>query len=102
MDTLTQKLLSGVIDDEDYLQNKQKLGRLRKEHEEQRDNQLDRGQKHNHALRFLELLKNLSGLYQMAKLHEKRQMIELCFSNRTVHQKTVELSTHSWLETVST
>lgn len=102
LETLTDKLVSGMIDDDIYTRTKQKLQRKRQELEEHRANQLDRAARQASAVRFLELLKSLAGVYEMAKPHEKRQLIELCFSNRTVHQKSVELTTHSWLVEAST
>lgn len=102
METLTEKLLTGVVDDHTYAKSKQKLLLQKQEHTENQLKQANRQQKREAAVQFLELLKNLKGLYEFAKPTEKRQMIELCFSNRTVHQKNVELSTYSWLKTAYT
>jgi DNA invertase Pin-like site-specific DNA recombinase len=97
LEILTEKLLAGVVDDATYTASKRKLLLKRQELEEQRKKQGDRRQKRDQALKFLELMQNLAGLYEMAKQHEKRQMIELCFSNRTVQQKNADLTTHFWL-----
>jgi site-specific DNA recombinase len=47
---------------------------------------------------FLELMKNLSGLYILAKPEEKRWMVENCLSNRTVVGKELCLEPYSWLQ----
>lgn len=40
-------------------------------------------------MNFLELMKNLTGLYETAKPDEKRYLVENCFSNRTWNGKNV-------------
>ncbi|MEP3893168.1 MAG: recombinase family protein [Litorimonas sp.] len=102
LNTLTDKLLSGVIDDETYAKRKRSMTLRRQELEEHAKNRKSKDQLRRDCQQFLELLENLAGLYENAKPHEKRQMVELCFSNRTVHQKNVELTMPSWLETAST
>jgi len=51
-------------------------------------------------IKFLELVKNLAGLYQIANPSEKRLIVELTTSNRFVDRKTVELQASNWLSTV--
>jgi len=50
--------------------------------------------------RFLELLKSLAGLYETSDRAEKRQIVELTTSNRTVSRKTICLEPQDWLLTL--
>ena len=100
LDRLADKLISGVITDETYtsLRSDLELG-LMKAKEHAQKNQ-DRAQMYANVKRFLERAKTLTGLYEYAKPAEKRQMLELCFSNRSVVSKTVELTPREWLQEV--
>ncbi|MGR3814965.1 MAG: recombinase family protein [Cognatishimia activa] len=100
LDRLADKLISGVIADETYTSLRSDLELELMKAKEQEQKQQDRAQMYINMKRFLELAKTLTGLYECAKPSEKRQMLELCFSNRIVVAKTVELTPCAWLQEV--
>ena len=100
LDRLADKLISGVITDETYTSLRSDLELELMKAKEQEQKQQDRAQMYDNMKRFLELAKTLTGLYEYAKPAEKRQMLELCFSNRFVVSKTVELTPREWLQGV--
>jgi transposase len=55
------------------------------------------GEQTRHIQKFLEHAKNLARAYFYADPSEKRQLLELCFSNMSIFGKTVEIEPRNWL-----
>lgn len=95
---LTDLLIDGTIDPQAY-RARHRAGQLQlSELKEQLANLPDQAQVAEHCHEFLELMKNLCLLYQMADPPEKRDIVENAFSNRTVAGKYVELEPYDWLQ----
>ncbi len=65
------------------------------------ETQLDSKQLQHHIGSLLELLKSLYLTYSMAKSAEKRQMLEILYSNRSITDKNVELEPKNWIKTAT-
>ncbi len=97
LDRLTDLLLDETIDTATY-QKRQRSGHLRLgELRDQLTELPDRNAIERHRTDFLELMKSLCLLYEMAKPPEKRQIIENTFSNRAIAGKNVEFEPYDWL-----
>jgi len=95
---LTDLLLDGTLDKEDFHQRRQALkldlGELAQRRAEAARNHLSNAE----MQKFLELMKSLEALHILANDDEKRWMVENCISNRTVVGKKLCLEPHSWLQ----
>lgn len=94
---LTDLMIDGTIDADTYGQRKRditmEIAQLRDERA-----RLDQNNENTeHVEKFLELLKNLARLHRSAKPDEKRQIVENCFSNRSLTGKQLYLEPHNWL-----
>ena len=91
-------LIDGTLDNETYLTKKRDAAlRLSALHEEMR-NLPDPVEMATNNAQFIELMKNLTGLYESLKPVEKRVFVEYTFSNRTVHGKKLCLEPCSWAQ----
>lgn len=99
LDALMDALIERLIDKDAYARKKEALNfDIRKIKENQRvKTTMDADQAH--LRKFLELVRNLAPLYEMAQPHEKRLIVRLATSNRTVAGKSVCLEPSNWLET---
>ncbi|WP_232272128.1 recombinase family protein [Thiosulfatihalobacter marinus] len=97
LDRLTDLVIDGTIDNQTY-RERQRSGRLRlTELEENLANLPDADAIEQNRRDFLELMKTLCLLYEMADPPEKREIVENAFSNRVVAGKNVELEPYDWL-----
>ena len=97
LDRLTDLLVDRTIDTAVY-QKRQRAGRLRlAELHDQLAELPNQDAVEQHRRDFLELMKSLCLLYEMAKPPEKREIVENAFSNRVVAGKNVELEPYDWL-----
>ena len=94
---LTDLLVDGTIDNQTY-RDRQRSGKLRlAELEEQLTTLPDECAVAQNRRDFLELMKSLCLLYEMADPLEKREIVENTFSNRVVAGRNVELEPYDWL-----
>jgi septal ring factor EnvC (AmiA/AmiB activator) len=97
LDALMDALIEGLIDKEAYSRKKASLNfDIRRIKESQKDS-AGIGAEHIYLEKFLELVKNLAPLYQIANPEEKRQFVSLATSNRTVVSKTAYFEPSNWL-----
>lgn len=90
-------LITGTLDNETYLAKKRDASlRLSALREELR-NLPDPVEMEANDVQFIELMKNLAGLYESLKPAEKRVFVENTFSNRTVNGKKPCLEPYSWV-----
>jgi len=95
-------LIDGTLDNETYLTKKRDATlRLSVLHEEMSNLPNPVTMAANNA-QFIELMKNLSGLYETLKPAEKRIFVEYTFSNRTVNAKNTCLEPYSWVQKAET
>ena len=91
-------LIAGTLDDKTYREKKRdgefKLAELRSELRRLPNKE----QIEATAQQFIELMKSLTGLYEILKPAERRVLVENAFSNRTVIGKEPQLQPHSWLQ----
>lgn len=98
LERLTDLLLDDTIDNDTY-RERQRTGRLRiAELQNQLEEIPDAEQISRRRRDFLELMKTLCLLYEIAEPPEKREILENAFSNRAVAGKYVDLQPYSWLE----
>jgi site-specific DNA recombinase len=97
LDTLMDALIEGLIDKEAYSRKKASLNfDIRRIKESQKDSAGIEAE-HIYLEKFLELIKNLAPLYQIANPEEKRQFVSLATSNRTVVSKSAYFEPSNWL-----
>ena len=97
LDRLTDALVSGTIDEGTYRTKHRELLIEKAAIEERQRSQCDQRQIERTLGKFLELAKNLAGLYVFATAAEKRQIVELLFSNREIIGRNPRISPRSWL-----
>jgi len=98
LDRLTDLLVDRTIDNEVY-RDRQRTGRLRLAELRDQLAELPDAVKIAERRRdFLELMKTLCLIYEMADPPEKREIVENAFSNRAVAGKYVDLQPYKWLE----
>ena len=94
---LTDLFVDGQIDNATF-QERQRDVKLRlADIKEQIASCPDPGQIEANRQKFLELMKNLVQLHEIAEPDEKRVLVENCFSNRRVVGRKVELEPYNWL-----
>lgn len=100
LDRLTDLFIDGSIEKETFNDRKKSLAleRDRLRQDLATTPQLD--ERMRKQRQFLELMKTLAGLYQIAKPPEKRVLVENVFSKRQVTGKCVELEPSNWLRQV--
>ena len=97
LETLTTKLVDGVIDDETFAKTKERFLLERLSLEQRYRDVTDRGDQRDTLRRFVELSKTLYFQYKYANKHEKRRLLNLASSNRTVSGKDVEITPADWV-----
>lgn len=97
LDRLTDALLDRLIDEPTFAARKEKLLLEKLKMEEAIKIAQTAGQEPERVQRFLELIKSLATGYGLAKPEEKREMVQIAFSNRTVAGKCVYLEPANWL-----
>jgi len=100
LDTLADKLIDHVIDDNTYQRKKQKLLLQRKSIEETQRKSINIDEVANNIRKFLERVKNLCLTYQMATSTEKRELVKITSSNRLVSERNIVLAPQKWLQAV--
>ena len=97
LDRLTDALISGVVDQDTYRAKHRDLLIEKAAIEQQRIAEADRSRHEETRGKFLELAKNLAALYIFATPAEKRQVVEIAFSNRVIDGRESLFSPRSWL-----
>lgn len=100
LDTLGEKLLDEVIDDETYQSLKKKLLLKRAAIENQLVRRTRIDEIARRTVEFLERVKSLVLSYQMATKPEKRELVKITTSNRQVRERKVVLEPQKWLQAV--
>ena len=90
-------LIDGTLDNETYLAKKRDANLTLASLQDEIRNLPDPKEIETHNLKFIELMKNLTGLYESLKPEEKRMFVENTFSNRTVIGKTPCTEPYSWV-----
>ncbi|AXI40709.1 recombinase family protein [Sulfitobacter sp. SK011] len=98
--TLTDALIDRLIDKEAFAERKQHLLIECQKIDDQLEKMNDLTAEADKLAKFLELVKSLAELYQIANPSEKRLIVELATSNRLVDGKNVALQPSNWLLTV--
>lgn len=97
LERLTDLMIDGNIDKQTY-QSRQGATLMRlAELREELTNLPDAAKIAADRQEVVELMKNLVRLHGLAAAHEKRILLENCFSNRIVVGKNVELEPYNWL-----
>lgn len=97
LERLTDAVVDQVIDRQTYLKRKEKLLAEKIRLQEQAE-KIDTGEDDVANLkRFFELMKSLKNMYIFALPAEKREIVEITTSNRTVANKNVWLEPANWL-----
>ena len=95
---LEDAAIDGIVDRAGFLQRKEKL-LLEQSKLEQRQRQNQASRQNPQLIRgFLERVKNLANHYKNAKPGEKREIVEIATSNRTVLRKYVSVEPSKWLQ----
>lgn len=98
LERLTDALIDRVIDSDAYATRKQsvlfEIARLK-----ERQEQEEKAPSAEDVRRFLELIKNLAGLYESANPQEKRELLQNTTSNRVVAGKNICIEPQDWLAT---
>lgn len=98
LDKLEDAAIEQIIDKENFAKRKEKLLLERAKLTEQRDETAKFHQNPVIVRRFLERVKNLAEHYQNAPDPEKREIVEIVVSNRTVTRKHVSVEPANWLQ----
>ena len=94
---LTDLFIDGQIDNDTFQQRQREVKLRLADIKEQIATCPDPGQIEANRQKFLELMKNLVQLHEIAEPDEKRVLLENCFSNRRVIGRNVELEPYNWL-----
>lgn len=97
LDALTEALMDRLVDQDTYSKHKEKLLLEKLQLEETNRADVDEQVILWRAERFLELTKSLANNYISADPAEKRELVELATSNRTVALKNVTIEPANWL-----
>lgn len=102
LEKLTDALIERLIDEAAYTKRQEKLlfeeASLQEKLAELEQNQVNSQRLQN----FLELLKNLVSNYIIAEPAEKRELVEMATSNRSVFGKNLTLQPANWLQGIET
>lgn len=91
LDRLTDAAVDQIISVEDFQTRKSSALLAIAKLEETEKQLLKSSDALSNLLKFFELVKSLAALYKIAKQHEKRELIEIAFSNLTVHAKSLDI-----------
>lgn len=100
LDTLDDKLLEKIIDDETYQRKRGQLLFEKKKLEEQQREQANEAHEPERVRQFLERVKDFLYSYRNVNSVEKREIAELTTSNRLVDQRNILLEPRNWLTTI--
>lgn len=100
--SLVDLLIDGLIDKTTYAAKKESISFEIRRIREDLSNSKSILDEALYIKKFLELVENLAPLYESAKPDEKRLIVKLATSNRTVAQKSVYLKPSDWLEAAQT
>ena len=95
---LLDVLSDGVIDAPTYQRKLQELNLRQVEVSHTEQNKRSKQEEQDRQSQFLEHSKSLVDTYQIANISEKRRILELCFSNKYITAKKIELATKNWLQ----
>ena len=98
---LTNALLDQLIDQREYMERKCELLLKRATFTEDIERLSAAHAQPSDRDQFFERMKSVAALYEIATDDEKRQLVSLTTSNRTVSQKGVSVEPSSWIEEVS-
>jgi hypothetical protein len=99
LERLTDAVVDGLIDRESYLVRKEKLLSEKLMLEERARDALKDAPSRDHLRQFFELIKSLKNLFISALPSDRREIVEIATSNRTVMEKNVRLEPSNWLRT---
>ena len=94
---LVNALLNGTVNDEIYKSKQKELKLAEAQLRERQQSNVKISQKHQYLSRFLEHVKNLAATYVMALDHEKRQLMEMCFSNNIISGRNPLFEPREWI-----
>ena len=94
---LTDALVKGIVDEDTYKLKHRELSLKKMELSAENKNRVTKDEKKQTIRYFLEHAKNLAQAYLSAHSIEKRQILDLCFSNMTVQGRNPLLETRSWI-----
>ena len=97
MDRLTDLIIDGTLSREEFDARKRSLTLEQARLAEDLENADRPGLDEQTVSRFLELMKNLAMLHEIAKPSEKRWLAQNCFSNRQIKGKELYLEPYDWL-----
>ena len=97
LERLTNLLIDGAIDRQLFAKKEQDLKLRLADLLDQRARVPDPAKLLEQRRDFLELMKNLAGLHEIAEPALKRRIVENCFSNRTVTGRELCLKPCNWL-----
>ncbi|MEM7301034.1 MAG: recombinase family protein [Pseudomonadota bacterium] len=95
---LTDAVIDGLIDKAAFSKRREKLLLERSKLEEELRLDASIRLDFDGLKKFLEHVKNLAQHYEIATRDEKREIIEMAFSDKTVWAKNVELKPSNWLQ----
>jgi len=95
-DQLLDAFLDKLIDKKTFEDRKEQFLIQEKELSNLKQKQLSKDEIGTHIEQMFELLKNLYLTYSLANSREKRQILQIFFSNRTITGKNVELEPKDW------
>ncbi len=102
LDNLTDALIDRLIDNDTFNRRKEALLLQQTELREKLETIAQYGVNPQMVQAFLERTKNLAEHYIFAEPEEKRQIVDIVTSNRTVARKNVELEPSEWLKPAHT
>lgn len=100
LERLTDALIDRLIDEHTFRTRKQSLVLERQHVLEQIDDLKETSLDETHLRRFLEQAKSLARQYDSVDRDEKRQIVEMTTSNRTVTGKEIGIQPQDWLRSL--
>jgi DNA invertase Pin-like site-specific DNA recombinase len=97
LEKLMDGFINGLIEENVFSHRKEKLEFKKIETSKRSENQISIAEKIANTQKFLEHVKSVASTYVYANPSEKRQLIDLLFSNMFVFNKKVEIATQNWL-----
>jgi len=98
IERLTDAMIDRLIDKDAYSQRKRKLALEEEALHQERQDMGKMATKAEHLRTVIELTKNLVSGHDLADPAEKRQMLEMTTSNRTIIRKNIYLAPQVWLQ----
>lgn len=101
IERLTDGYLTGTIDEKTFASRKVSLEFRQAELSERANIHQTKQEKNTSTRKFLEHVQSLARTYFFANHSEKRQLLDLCFSNKSIFAKNVEIAPQEWLWVMS-